>query len=760
MALTSESLSAHLNGLWEESKEYEQKLKDHYQKNGALSIVHGVVDAAEPDPIRMARLCLLEIYEDIVTSDPASASSKGLNDRIWNLGFYSRIEVLRNAMRKRDLGPDNIESVRSAYLGHLREAAWFYKILIMELGLEDSASVGVARFLEPGSELTKADKEARARISVVHRCIMNLGDIARYEEMLSTDTRQLCSVAQRHYRHAMKLNPHHGKPASQLAIIAMSNQSEFEGVYYYSLANANNSPYGIAKENLNTYYKSVFPRTMLGRRPTTVKEGEEQALFSLQKHFLSMHRCLIGFQQHGLSDLLAAAEAFGETAAEALQDLALDAASVFIQQCVIIIVCSVHELNQVFNGTTQSNVRQKARHYQTVILGVLFDLTSRSLGFIIERMASFGADDTVQIDGFSRLVDEEDPVLKFLIPAALGCMWIAQNPHLIPQYLNYTKTLGDAALTQRYNKHIFDFGRSISDLTNQLLAFVDMDGCTQALPEDEELLGLAPLRAFYDHLDLTSIAKLLACPSGSGTLRSFAESVANRVSRIANVVKVLSEDDGNAIFKYAEAEGRFIVMDDSTKKRDLQKLMKVMAAERLKLECSVLEVALAKASKPVVVLDAEVFVYHLKTVQKWLMSQSCIIVLSIEAIDYLDRAKKGVTPTSARAREAIRYLEQRFKYRTSSLHLQQSHESSNPWRDVDLELPRLSKEVQSILQCCAYFQDQALSKRIESDSDHILHFALVTNNAELSDIARESQIAVRSLSEFHIYLREQSTRKT
>ena len=46
------------------------------------------------------RSALLELYEDVVVSDTSVAASRGLDDKIWNLVFYSRIEELRNVYRK------------------------------------------------------------------------------------------------------------------------------------------------------------------------------------------------------------------------------------------------------------------------------------------------------------------------------------------------------------------------------------------------------------------------------------------------------------------------------------------------------------------------------------------------------------------------------------------------------------------------------------------------------------------------------------
>ena len=46
------------------------------------------------------RACLLELYEDVLVSEPSLAVSRGLEDKMWNMVFYTRIEELRNIVRK------------------------------------------------------------------------------------------------------------------------------------------------------------------------------------------------------------------------------------------------------------------------------------------------------------------------------------------------------------------------------------------------------------------------------------------------------------------------------------------------------------------------------------------------------------------------------------------------------------------------------------------------------------------------------------
>ena len=133
-------------------------------------------------------------------------------------------------------------------------------------------------------------------------------------------------------------------------------------------------------------------------------------------------------------------------------------------------------------------------------------------------------------------------------------------------------------------------------------------------------------------------------------------------------------------------------------------------------------------------------------------------------MQYLDILKKGTETVNIKSREAIRYLEQRFKYLCHSLKAQKESERDDFWSKdghflyTDLNDPNqqksiyIPKNMREILSCCRYYQYKVAPPPLdESDTT----FLLVSDNENLLNIA--AGIEIRSTT-FQNFL--QSRKKT
>jgi hypothetical protein len=163
-----------------------------------------------------------------------------------------------------------------------------------------------------------------------------------------------------------------------------------------------------------------------------------------------------------------------------------------------------------------------------------------------------------------------------------------------------------------------------------------------------------------------------------------------------------------------------------------------------------------------------------------------------KVIHALDIMKKGSNQVGSKAREATRYLEQRFKYRSDFLRAQQSSEiqlrwskagyitvskenesmvkaisqlmifqdkpvlestdadnseSEPPSTTVDVQIP---KTFRSLLSCCLYYRDNVAPPSID-DTD--TPFVLVTDNLEMSAAAKCLGIFVNSSSQWNNWVK-------
>ena len=160
----------------------------------------------------------------------------------------------------------------------------------------------------------------------------------------------------------------------------------------------------------------------------------------------------------------------------------------------------------------------------------------------------------------------------------------------------------------------------------------------------------------------------------------------------------------------------------------MHRVMKALAEQRLQDQVSKMELKLGEfkhLKQPVFCLDSELYITHLGKVRSCLMSQSCTILVSMHSIQTLDKLKKGGDPRNVNAREAIRYLEQRFQYPTPYLVGQRPE-------DVKSVSVNASRGYQSVLECCLFFMEDLKNTDCA--------FSLVTDHQELIDLAARFEI--------------------
>ncbi|CAG8811209.1 36937_t:CDS:2, partial [Racocetra persica] len=117
------------------------------------------------------------------------------------------------------------------------------------------------------------------------------------------------------------------------------------------------------------------------------------------------------------------------------------------------------------------------------------------------------------------------------------------------------------------------------------------------------------------------------------------------------------------ILHYDDSVGQFTLIDEESKKKERQqRMMKLMAQQRLKDEIDTMENKLQKfgvssrpnhiplpenaVSKPKIsqkqcVVDISVILNHLNSVKNWVADEKCTVIVPLDVIDSLDLIKKG-----------------------------------------------------------------------------------------------------------------------
>ncbi|PHU05765.1 Protein SMG7 [Capsicum chinense] len=212
-----------------------------------------------------------ENYEAIILEDHAFSEQHEIEYALWQL-HYRRIEELRARFNAAITstgsttsqtgkgpprnGPDNITRIRMQFKTFLSEATGFYHDLIVKIRAKYGLPLGgfpddPGNHIPPSNDANKSIEVKKGLISC-HRCLIYLGDLARYRGLYGegdSKSRDL-AAASSYYLQASSLCPSSGNPHHQLAILASYSSDELVAIYRYFRSLAVENPFPTARDNL------------------------------------------------------------------------------------------------------------------------------------------------------------------------------------------------------------------------------------------------------------------------------------------------------------------------------------------------------------------------------------------------------------------------------------------------------------------------------------------------------------------------------
>ncbi|XP_028662484.1 telomerase-binding protein EST1A [Erpetoichthys calabaricus] len=222
---------------------------------------------------------LLALYEKVILSDIEYSDAQNLDQILWKNIFYQVIEKFRQLLK--DPASDTNQQIREMLLHVLDEGAMFFDSLLKKLQATfqfklDDYMDGMAIRSRP---LRKTVKFA---LISAQRCMICLGDIARYREQTS-DTANY-GKARSWYLKAQQIAPKNGRPYNQLALLAVYTKRKLDAVYYYMRSLAASNPILTAKESLMSLFEETKRKAdQLERRrqQQVLQDREEVSGFKL-----------------------------------------------------------------------------------------------------------------------------------------------------------------------------------------------------------------------------------------------------------------------------------------------------------------------------------------------------------------------------------------------------------------------------------------------------------------------------------------------
>ncbi|KAI5061995.1 hypothetical protein GOP47_0022534 [Adiantum capillus-veneris] len=218
--------------------------------------------------VRILRSDIREKFEAIILEDHEFAELHDVEQSLWRL-HHTCIEEFRARMRRsgQPVGtttPGNKATARREpsqkisplFRSYLAEATGFYHDLILKIGAKHGLSQDDLTYNSVINKNVKKDDMRFAEIRRCqlssHRCLIYLGDLARYKEYYGDGDgkNRDWSIAAGFYVKAASMWPASGNPYHQLAVLATYIGDEMLAVYHYFRSLASETPFLTAKDNL------------------------------------------------------------------------------------------------------------------------------------------------------------------------------------------------------------------------------------------------------------------------------------------------------------------------------------------------------------------------------------------------------------------------------------------------------------------------------------------------------------------------------
>ncbi|KAK9131822.1 hypothetical protein Scep_011350 [Stephania cephalantha] len=199
-------------------------------------------------------------YEKIILHDHELAELQDIEYSLWKL-HYKHIDEYRNRLRETmsSVAPKNSGTVDQGrndlldgFKSFLSEASEFYQGLIIKIRRINGLPEEI-RSLDEDGFVSYNDSSKLYRIQFsCHRCLVSLGDLARYRELYGNPYPQKrnWSIAATHYLNASIIWPDSGNPHNQLAVLATYVGDELLALYHCLRSLAVKEPFPDAWDNL------------------------------------------------------------------------------------------------------------------------------------------------------------------------------------------------------------------------------------------------------------------------------------------------------------------------------------------------------------------------------------------------------------------------------------------------------------------------------------------------------------------------------
>lgn len=384
---------------------------------------------------------------------------------------------------------------------------------------------------------------ARCRQSL-HRCLVFLGDLARYRELHSQRAKKNFSAAEGFYLKALALLPENGNPHNQLAVLATYVEAETVAVYRYCRSLLIAQPFATAEENLALLFERSRQRPLAAppssKNPATASvtvssPGKDKA--ASLKSFL--HRLT---RLHGLLFSIVTKQSQASTSypREMETMLFLDFAALLragivgdallLKIVVTNIFCVVRASKAASSNSNNTVAMEHALRLAMETLSCVFKLLLEN---DLSSQKSYAA---VASAGNASKPLDASPALRLLGPVVVFCEYLQCNPSVLEQLeALHDQQGGLVAFGQTFVDQLVTFlnHNKIKALYRPLVHQQSSTAKQQQLwlKENIEMRGFAPLASLLDTPEarIDHLSAQDASPSAGGVPPALSEPEALKV---------------------------------------------------------------------------------------------------------------------------------------------------------------------------------------------------------------------------------------
>ncbi|CAK7264881.1 hypothetical protein SEPCBS119000_001229 [Sporothrix epigloea] len=239
-------------------KKLEQVDKDESGSKKLLAELEVVEHLLES--LRLA--CMATTFTDF-----KSAHQHRVLDRLWHVHTLISAEYKKGLHRHRGHGQIvQFRTIEKQYAKHLKTAQYFYKGFIERLSaryqlrpLQRVAHSMQSSHLKMSDVIDAEDAQLSLELTVAcYRTVLHMGDIARYRLNASRHKGHSPEVAMTYYALAQELMPKEGDAHHQMAVVLAEQRRDFDVVYHFLRAWSVQKPFALAPKNLASEYKKLL----------------------------------------------------------------------------------------------------------------------------------------------------------------------------------------------------------------------------------------------------------------------------------------------------------------------------------------------------------------------------------------------------------------------------------------------------------------------------------------------------------------------